>query len=327
QLEQTSSEKTAAYKASLLKGNRVADLSGGFGVDSYFFSREVPHVTYCEIDPELHEITSQNAKALGIDNVDYRCTDGIAFLSKTATEFDYIYLDPSRRDQDKKKVFQLSDCSPDVILNLELLLNKAGVVIIKTSPLLDLSAGIEQLQEVTEIHVVAVENEVKELLWVLRKERLKDEVEIKAVNLTKQGQQLFKFDQSEEQTASCSFSNPLTYLYEPNSAILKAGAFKAICAAYAVKKLHEHSHLYTADSLLTFPGRVFKIEEILPYNNKALKKFKGSKANVSIRNFPESVARIRKRFQIKDGGKLYLFFTINKDDQRIVIQCTKDIPS
>ncbi|QBA63845.1 class I SAM-dependent methyltransferase [Muriicola soli] len=327
QLEQTSSEITAAHKASMLSGNQVADLSGGFGVDTYFFSRKIPRVTYCEIDPELNEIVRQNATALGINNVDFHCADGIEFLKNTATEFDWIYLDPSRRDQDKKKVFQLADCSPDVILHRDLLLRKAGAVMIKTSPLLDLSAGIEQLKEVAEIHVVAVDNEVKELLWILRKDSPNKEVKITAVNFTKSEQQVFEFERNKEKIASCSFSDPLTYLYEPNSAVLKAGAFKAICRAHDVKKLHEHSHLYTSDALISFPGRVFRIEEIKPYNSAVLKTIKGSKVNVSTRNFPERVAAIRKKFKLKDGGDKYLFFTINKDNQRIVIQCTKDISS
>ncbi|MBT8285346.1 MAG: class I SAM-dependent methyltransferase, partial [Flavobacteriaceae bacterium] len=117
---------------------------------------------------------------------------------------------------------------------------------------------------------------------------------------------------------------PQTFLYEPNSAILKAGGFRSLCNAFKVNKLHEHSHLYTSEPLLPFPGRVFKIIEIILFSKKSIKRFKGTKANVSTRNFPESVAGIRKKFQIKDGGNIYLFFTTNKNDQRIVIQCTKD---
>ena len=323
-LEQTSSEKTAEYKAALVSGNQLADLTGGFGIDTYFFSRKIPLVTHCEIDPELHEIVSHNAASLGIDNVDFRCEDGIGFLRNTSQEFDWIYIDPSRRDESKNKVFQLTDCTPDVVIHRDLLLSKAGAVMIKTSPLLDLSAGLGQLRQVNEIHVIAVNNEVKELLWILRKDNPDSEIKIRTVNFVKKGQEVFEFKRLEEKSSECSYTDPQTYLYEPNSAILKAGGFRSLCPFFKVNKLHEHSHLYTSDSLRTFPGRVFKVIETIPFSNKSMKRFKGAKANVSTRNFPESVAGIRKKFQVKDGGDLYLFFTTNKENQRIVIQCTKD---
>lgn len=322
-LEQTSSEKTAEYKATIVSGNQLADLTGGFGVDTYFFSRKIPQVTHCEIDPELHEIVSHNATSLGITNMDFRCEDGIKFLRNTSLEFDWIYVDPSRRDESKNKVFQLSDCTPDVVIHLDLMLLKAGAVMIKTSPLLDLSAGLRQLREVNEIHVIAVNNEVKELLWILKKDNADSDIKIRTVNFAKNGQQIFEFDRQEEKSSKCSYTDPQTFLYEPNSAILKAGGFRSLCNAFKVNKLHEHSHLYTSESLLPFPGRVFKILETLPFSKKSMKRFKGTKANVSTRNFPESVAGIRRKFQIKDGGDSYLFFTTNKRDQRIVIQCTK----
>lgn len=323
-LEQTSSEKTAEYKADLVSGKQLADLTGGFGVDTYFFNRKIPFVTHCEIDPELHEIVSQNATSLGIDNVDFRCEDGIEFLRNTSQEFDWIYIDPSRRDESKNKVFQLTDCRPNVVTHLDLLLSKAGAVMIKTSPLLDLSAGLRELMQVNEIHIIAVNNEVKELLWILEKDNIVSDIKIRAVNFVKNGQEVFEFDRREEKSSTCSYTHPQTYLYEPNSAILKAGGFRSLCKAFIVNKLHEHSHLYTSESLLPFPGRVFKVIETIPFSNKSMKRFKGTKANVSTRNFPESVAGIRKKFQLKDGGNIYLFFTTNKNDQRIVIQCTKD---
>ncbi|MEY8020062.1 class I SAM-dependent methyltransferase [Muriicola sp. SD30] len=326
-LEQTSSEKTAEYKAALVSGNRLADLTGGFGVDTYFFSRKLPHITHCEIDPELHEIVSHNATSLGIDNVDFRSEDGIEFLRNTSLGFDWIYIDPSRRDESKNKVFQLSDCTPDVVMHLDLLLSKAQAIMIKTSPLLDLSAGIGQLKHVDVIHIIAVSNEVKELLWILRNDKPVSDIKIRTVNFMKNEQQAFQFYRAEEKITKCSYTAPQTFLYEPNSAILKAGGFRSMCGAFQVNKLHEHSHLYTSESLLPFPGRVFKIIETTPFNKKSMKRFKGVKANVSTRNFPESVAGIRKKFQLKDGGDSYLFFTTNNKDQRIVIQCTKDTSS
>ncbi len=330
-LEQTSSEITARYKAGLVSGKRMADLTGGFGVDAYFFSKAIPCLIHCEWDMELHEIVKHNAKVLDISQVDFRYADGLAFLEESEKTFDWLYLDPGRRDAVKKKVFLLSDCEPDVTLYLDLLLSKSKRSMIKTSPMLDLSAGIEQLKKVREIHVVAVSNEVKELLWILQKDAVRDDILIKTVNLTKTGEDKFEFMWKEEALAVSTFSPPLQFLYEPNSAILKAGAFKMTGKSFGVAKLQEHSHLYTSEQLLPFPGRVFKIEEVLPFSKKNLRKYKGMKANVTTRNFPQSVARIRKQFSLLDGGNIYLFFTTDQQGERIVMQCSKittsDIPS
>ena len=323
QMEQTSSEKTGMYKAGLVQGDWLADLTGGFGVDTFFFSKKIPNVICCEQDGELHEISKYNAARLGNSQVDFHCGDGIEFLRSYGRKFDWIYLDPGRRDTSKKKVFLLSDCQPDVISHLDLLVDKSVRVMIKTSPLLDFTAGIDQLKHVQEIHVVAVRNEVKELLWILGKGSRSEDIEIRTINLNRTGQERFDFLRREEQLADNPLALPRKYLYEPNAAVLKAGGFKVLCKAFGVDKIQEHSHLYTSDALIDFPGRTFQVEKVYPYNKKALKNFKGSKANVTTRNFPEGVAAIRKKFGLKDGGEIYLFFTTNYLGERIVIQCAK----
>lgn len=323
QLEQTSSEETAAYKARLVEGKWMADLTGGFGVDTYFFSRKIPNMVHCEWDRELHEIVLHNAIALNCTQVDFRCVDGIQFLRETSRRFDWIYLDPGRRDASRNKVFLLSDCQPDVTLHLDLLLEKSSRIMVKTSPLLDISSGIEQLKHVKEIHVVAVGNEVKELLWILERDAPPKEIMIKTVNLKKSGEESFDFLREGEKNSTCTFSKPLEFLYEPNGAILKAGGFKSLCAAFEVYKIQEHSHLYTSEKQIGFPGRAFRVKQVFPFNKKELSSLKGKKANVSTRNFTLPVAEIRKRFAIRDGGDVYLFFTTNKDGERIVIQCSR----
>jgi hypothetical protein len=324
QMEQTSSEITAAYKAGLVTGKWLADLTGGFGVDTFFFSQRIPNVVSCEQEGELHEIAKHNAQVLGHSQVDFRHQDGIDFLQTSGRVFDWIYLDPGRRDDGAKKVFLLSDCQPDILQHLDLLLEKSEHLLIKTSPMLDLSAGIGQLKKVEEIHVVAVRNEVKELLWILGKETGKEDIRIKTINLTPAGDETFEFLRTEEPDAECRFSLPAKFLYEPNSAILKAGAFKLLCPAFGVDKIQEHSHLYTSEVLMDFPGRTFRIKKVYPYNRKTLRPFKGKKANVTTRNFPETVAQIRKKLDLKDGGDIYLFFTTNNLGERIVIQCIKE---
>jgi hypothetical protein len=210
-----------------------------------------------------------------------------------------------------------------VSLHLDLLLEKSEHTMIKTSPLLDLTAGISELKAVKEIHVVAVDNEVKELLWILEKNSSPEHIRVHTVNLAKSGEQKYDFLWPDERESNVTCSPPLQYLYEPNSAILKAGAFRILCRDFGVEKLHEHSHLYTSEKRIPFPGRSFRIEKVYPYSKRQIRELKGLKANVSTRNFPQSVAQIRKQYGIGDGGSVYLFFTTNNSGKRIVIQCTK----
>jgi len=204
-----------------------------------------------------------------------------------------------------------------------LLFKYTNNILIKTSPLLDISIGIGELKYVKTIHVVAVNNEVKELLWVLEK-GFKDSISIKTVNIKKENKEHFNFKLENETNAEVKYSLPLTYLYEPNSAILKAGAFKSISQVLKLSKLHQHSHLYTSIDYINFPGRRFKIIEVLLYNKNRIRKALGSKkANVTIRNYPETVYTIKRKFNIKDGGDLYVFFTTNSVEEKITIITNK----
>lgn len=320
-IEQTSSENTAWYKSSLIHGKSIVDVTGGFGVDSLFFSKKFDHVYYCEIDKNLTEIVKHNFKVLKIENISFFSQDGIDFLKNSSQKFDWIYIDPSRRHDQKGKVFILKDCVPDIIENLNLFFTHSDNVLIKTSPLLDLTVGINELKYVKQIHIVSVENEVKELLWILENNYV-GEIDIKTINIREKGNETFEFKLPEESEAIASFSTPKTYLYEPNSAILKAGAFSTTSVKFKIDKLHKHSHLYTSNHLINFPGRSFKIEKILPYSKKALNQAGIEKANITIRNFPGTVTQIRKKFMIKDGGEIYLFFTTDINGKKVIF-CTK----
>ncbi len=321
-IEQTSSEITAKYKASLIDGESIVDLTGGFGVDCYYFSKAFKAVTHCEINDSLSNIVTHNYKQLNTNNITLKNTDGIAFLKTSEKQFDWIYIDPSRRHDSKGKVFFLNDCLPNVPEHLDLLFMYSKNIMIKTSPLLDLSVGINELKHVKTIHAVAVNNEVKELLWILEN-GFEGGIGVETVNIKKKTKEHFNFSIAEEKVLESQYHIPLTYLYEPNSAILKAGAFHCISNRLNVYKLHKHSHLYTSDILIDFPGRSFKIENIISYNKKALKRIGLSKVNITTRNFPETVPQIRKKFNIKEGGDLYLFFTTDIDDNKIVIVSTK----
>lgn len=322
-IEQTSSEATAKYKSELISGELLIDLTGGFGVDSLYFSKQVKKVVHCDINAVLSDIVRYNSKTLKLNNIDFYNQDGLEVLKQINQKFDWVYVDPSRRDDDKGKVFLLKDCLPNIPDNLNLLFKYTNNVMIKTSPLLDISLGITQLQNVKTIHCVALNNEVKEILWILEKDFI-GEIEIQTVNLDKNDKQKFNFILNNEAEQIPDYSLPLNYLYEPNVAILKSGAFNTIGSQLNLNKLHKHSHLYTSKDLTTFPGRKFKIEQIIPYNKKEFNKQLGLKqANITIRNFPESVSQIRKKLKIKDGGKNYLFFTTNLDNSKIIILCSK----
>ena len=185
-LEQTSSETTAKYKASLVKGKTLIDLTGGLGIDDFYFAQHFKEVIHCELNAELSEIAAHNLKQLGWENISFKNEDSLEYLKNTDQNFDCIYVDPARRDNAGGKVFRLADCLPNVPANLDLLFKKTDIILIKTSPLLDLQAGISELQSVTEIHIIAVNNEVKELLWLLKKGD-NQETKIKTLNFTKKG--------------------------------------------------------------------------------------------------------------------------------------------
>ncbi len=321
-IEQTSSEITANYKANLINGSSLVDLTGGFGVDSYYFSKYVDSVTHCEIDSNLSEIVKHNLHELGVKNIQCINENGITYLEKTDLTLDWIYVDPSRRHESKGKVFFLNDCLPNVPKHLDLLFSKSNNILIKTSPLLDISVGINELNHVKSVHIIAVKNEVKELLWILEN-GYNGPIDITAANIKKEQKDVFSFNLTEESNKQAPYAQPLTYLFEPNSAILKAGAFNSLAIQFNLFKLQKHTHLYTSEHLIQFPGRAFKIEKVVPYNKKELKELNITQANVSIRNFPETVQQIRKKFKIKDGGNTYLFFTTNDDNNRIVIVCKK----
>lgn len=317
-IEQTSSEFTAKYKSGLISGESIIDLTGGFGVDCFYFSKQFKIVNHCEIDENLSQIVKHNYEQLKIQNINSISTDGIEYLKISSENYDWIYIDPSRRHDTKGKVFFLKDCLPNVPEYLDLLFNTSKNILIKTSPLLDFSVGISELKNVKTIHVVAVNNEVKELLWVLES-GFDDTIEIKTVHLKKRTQEYFNFYLDDEKQSESEYGKPLAYLYEPNSAILKAGGFQSISKQLNILKLHKHSHLYTSELLIDFPGRSFKIEKIMPYNKKEIKKIGIEKANITIRNFPDTVEQIRKKLNIKDGGNQYLFFTKDFKGNKILI--------
>ncbi len=321
-VEQTSSEKTAQYKSGLIEGNSLIDLTGGFGVDDYYFAKKIKTVVHCEINSDLSSLVKHNYNQLNVANIACYAGDSLAILQKLHQKWDWIYIDPSRRNDAKGKVFMLNDCLPNVPENLDFYYEQSAAILIKTAPLLDIAAGLSELKNVKTIHIVALENEVKELLWELHKD-YQGATTIKTANLTKDKTDTFAFEMNTN-ASEAIYSLPQRYLYEPNSAIMKSGGFNEVATAHSLNKLHKHSHLYTSNELIDFPGRVFEIQHRLPYAKKELKiHLENSKSNITTRNFPETVEAIRKKWKIKEGGNLYCFFTTDMNNDKIVLICAK----
>lgn len=313
-LEQSSSEITARFKIKLLaemlhQRKSCADLTGGFGVDSFFLSRIFDRVSYVESNPELINIAAHNHHELGATGIGHYHTLAHDFLSSSDTQFDCLYIDPSRRDRNNKKVFSFSECEPDVSVLLPEMFKRSAHVLIKASPLLDLDKAVRDIRGVTRIFIIAVANECKELLFWCAGHAI-GEYSIDAINIKKDGSiDTFKFSPTEERVSTPEFSDPLTYIYEPNAAILKAGAFKTVGRRFDLFKLHPSTHLYTSKELKSdFPGRVFKIIQHVKatQKNELNSFFPSGQANVTTRNYPMTVQELRHKTGLRDGGTDFL---------------------
>ena len=325
-MEQCSSEATAIYKAGLVEGDTFADLTGGFGIDCSFLSRKFKQADYVERQSELCELAEHNFPLLGL-KIGVHNEDGVEYL-KQMHPVDVLFLDPARRDGHGGKTVAISDCEPDVSALEDLLVEKAKKVMVKLSPMLDLSLALKALKYVREVHIVSVNNECKELLLILEKSIDSSEIVIHCEQITSTGEhQHYAFTQEQERTSDCPLSAEVgAYLYEPNASILKAGAYRSLTQTYPVNKLHASSHLYTSPYYIEdFPGRRFQVEAVSGFGKKELKTLLQGleKANLTIRNFPSSVAELRKRLKLKEGGECYLFATTLSDESKVLIKCRK----
>lgn len=324
-LEQCSSETTAHYKAGLVSGDSFVDLTGGFGIDCAFLSSQFKTSTYVERQTELCKIATHNFPLIELNHIQVVNEDGVVFLNKM-NPTDWIFLDPARRNEQGGKTVSIVDCEPNVKDIEELLLHKATKIMVKLSPMLDLSLALKDLINTSEIHIISVNNECKELLLILSNEKA-DQTPIHCINFTTQEKQSFSFTREQEQECDCTYtSNLKQYIFEPNASILKAGGYRSIASLFQIEKLHPNSHLYTSDKPITnFPGRTFRIVSQSTFNKKEIKQKLGDlkKANITVRNFPASVAELRKRTKLEEGGSTYLFATTLYNEQKILIRCEK----
>lgn len=310
-MEQSSSEKTALYKSEILKGEKFIDLTSGFGIDAYYLSQNFEDITLIEQNTELLEIVEHNwntlKKKARFINIKLE-----EFLNKNQENFDTIYLDPARRDQNKNKVFLLEDLSPNILEIQEKLLSISEQVIIKLSPLIDLKYLISVLPNIFRLDIIALKNDVKEVVVFLSAENEKGII-CNCINL-ESGESDFSFTFGEEENAQSEYSEPEKFIYIPNNTILKAGIFNLISEKFGIKKLHPNTHIYTSsEKIVDFPGRIFEMEVV---DSKKIKK--KEQYNIISKNYPLKPEEIKKKYGLKDGGNDYLIFTQSKKGKIIL---------
>ena len=320
-LEQCSSETTARYKQAFVpEGARIADLTGGLGVDSWALAQRAREMHYCERNPDLCVAARHNFAVLGIP-IQVHEGDGIAWLETQTGRLDLIYLDPARRDRTARRVYYIADCEPDLLAVKASLLEKADRVLTKISPMADISRTLVQIPEVRELHVVAAGGEVKELLLLLEPGPAAHEPQIVAVD----GPHRLAFRPAEEPAATVRYTDKIgRYLFQPSKALLKAGTFRLLSERFGVAKLAPSTHLYTADEAVPdFPGKGFKVDEVYDWNkaSQRLLQKRFDRLEMTALNFPLGTEALRARLGIAAGGDRHLFAVTLSDKKKQLILC------
>ena len=316
-MEQCSSEQTARYKQQLVQRlcgqtqneGTLVDLTGGLGVDFSFMAQGFRQAYYVEQQVELCALAKHNFPLLGLSSAQIICGDGTTFLQSMADQAMVIFLDPARRDVHGSKTYAIEDCTPDVALLSDELVNKAQWVVVKLSPMLDWHATVAQLKHVCEVHIVGVGGECKELLLVMQQHSDRQPLQLYAVN---DGKVFTCSAEEAQQRTPLLQTSTFDYLFEPHASLMKAGCFGALSARYGVKGLATNTHLFAAMMPVNdFPGRQFRVLAVTPFSKKSLRSALHGieKANLAVRNFPLSVVELRKRLKLKEGGEHYLFAT------------------
>lgn len=327
-LEQCSSEETAIYKSSLVKGDSMVDLTGGFGIDTYFLAKKFKQVTHVERDTDLSQIAAHNFSVLNQTNISCLNTSTEDYL-QTTDKVDLFYIDPARRDNHGSKIVSIADCTPNLMEIQELFASKSSGALIKLSPMLDIKQSTRELDCITDIYIVSVRNECKELLIKTNYTQPNtDNITIHCVNLLPDNQrENFEFKLNENDNQCITYTSEIgNYLYEPNASIQKAGGFGSLSRELNLNKVHPNSHLFTLNTYLeNFPGRIIKVNEVYGFDKQALKKLKSelTKVNLIVRNFPSTPQDLLKRLKMNEGGVDYLYATTLNDNRKVLIQGTR----
>lgn len=323
-LEQASSELTARYKANLLFGGRGVDLSGGMGVDAYFLGRGCTHFVYVEPVQTLHDTTAQNFKALGADHIQTVCSTAAAFLQDQHESYDWVYVDPSRR-KEGQRMTAFAAWEPDVLGLKSKIWAIAPRLLVKLSPMIDIAEVCKEVGEVKEVHVLSDRNECKEVLLLVEK-GWTEPYRIVAAVLKQDQQEVYAFTAAEEQAAEVAFSVPKQYLYEPDVALLKAGAFKKIACDHQLCKIHPHTHLYTSDTCKEhFLGRCFQVEQVEECTKKNMKALIGTSRDFHVltRNALLTADQVKAQWKLIERGAWYLILFKGLDGHQYVVKANR----
>lgn len=327
-LEQASSQATANFKKNLVlsllpsgRRNCGADLTGGSGVDSAFLAQAFSEFHYNEPNEELVQLCKHNHAILQLNGIVHYQSTAEEFLKNYSGILDFVYLDPSRRDEHARKVFKLSDCVPNITELQHYIFEKSDLILVKASPLLDIEQALRELTHVRSIYVLSVDNECKELLF-LQDKKFTGEHTLEAFDLKPDGGEIssFGFIKSAEHQTKVKYSEPKRFIYEPNAAVIKAGAFKSIAQKFNVEKIATNTHLYTSESKVeTFPGRIFQIEEFQLDEKSVAKHLSDRKVNVTTRNYPLTPEAIKKKYKLRDGGEKFLIGFSSEHKKHLVL--------
>ncbi|GIM49358.1 THUMP-like domain-containing protein [Capnocytophaga stomatis] len=312
-LEQASSQQTAEFKSVGMQGKRFLDLTCGLGIDAFFLSENFEEVHLVEQNPELLKLVQHNWLILG-RKANFHQQSLHEFLEKNSEKFDLIFIDPARRDENNKKKFLLEELSPNLLEIQSALWKITDRILIKLSPLIDLKYLLSALSNIERIDIVAVKNEVKEVLVLQNQHKTDNKILCRCVNLGS-NEPMFSFFFEDAENVAISFSAPKEYIYIPNNSLLKSGAFNLISKYFGLQKLHPNTHLYTSEQInLNFPGRILKSEVI---STKSIEK--GGKYNIISKNHPLSADEIKKKYKLKDGGNKYLIFTQSNKGKEVIL--------
>lgn len=321
-LEQTSSEKTARFKAGLVDGDVLVDMTGGFGIDTFFFSEKISEVWYVEQDAVIYEIAAANLRMLN-PAIKTFCGDSLEFLERFDRKADWLYLDPIRRTKEKR-LTRVDEYSPNIVEKSELLFRHAENVMIKLSPMTDISELVKLLgNKVSKVFVLSIDNDCKELL-VVSDGRVHDTLVIESINWAGGREEKFVSNLRRD-AAPVLLSDPLEYLYEPNAAVFKAQQYDEQAARHELFKLHPNTHLFTSSEYhQDYQGRVYRVKAVTAFDSKSLKKVSASSSfNIKTRNFPVNPAAVAKKLGVREGGDEFLFCVRVKAEKLRVVVCER----
>jgi len=324
-MEQCSSELTAVFKSRLFEGKKVADLTGGLGIDSYFISLQADWLQYIEPDQHRFEVAQHNFEILGAKNVSFFNVTAENFLDyQELGALDYVYIDPSRRNENKNRVFLLKDMQPDLSLIIQYFQQFKIHMLIKLAPMLDIKAALKELNSVKKIYVVSVDDECKELLFDIDFHFV-GPLTIQSVNITNEKVQSFEYLMEEEENNSVAIADATKYIYDPYSSLNKAGGFKSIASSFNLQKISNNTHLYTSNELINdFFGNCFEVIHVDDFSSRAFYAIENKKGVIKIRNFRMTQSEIEKKTKITYGPELFYFFFADADN-RMKVATTKKV--